>query len=61
MRRGAATTGVPYFLSLSSEDDAQHSDFPRANPPDDVTIVSWPACVVIVVLLLALFLVLPHF
>jgi len=48
-------------VPLSSDQDPETSDFRRANPPDDVTIVSWPACVAIVVLLLALFFVLPHF
>jgi hypothetical protein len=61
MWRGAARTGLFSVVHLSSEHDPQSSESRRPTPADDTTIVSWPACVAIVVLLLALFFVAPHF
>jgi len=47
-------------MRMGDEPDSEASRRPRATPADDTTIASWPACVAIAIVLLALVLSLPH-
>ena len=47
-------------MRVGDEQDPEPSERHRANPPDDTTLVSPPACIVIVIVMWALFLGLPH-